>query len=127
MSVWNRPQDFNELSYHGTALCAVCGSTKRDYETGIFRPVTFDDFDGFFDMCEGCITEAAGHLGFVKQNAGPLNELRALKKELHNAHLDTERSQAAVSELAAMNAALNTTLEELNAYADDQDAQEEEA
>lgn len=114
MSIWMRPPDFDHLSYGGTAKCAVCGSTKRSTETAIFRPPNHDEFDGFFDICEGCIREAAQELGLA-ETAGAQRVIRKLEKEVSDLSVDLSGARDAQQTLSRENVRLQDVIEDLNA------------
>ncbi len=97
MTIWQRPNDFDHLSWDGTAKCFNCGSTKRKTEEAIFRPATFDDMSGFPDLCEGCVVEAAAVLGLVVDNSVALKDAQHEFAEVLEVLRTTREALAAVT------------------------------
>lgn len=113
-SIWMRPNDFDHLSYGGVAKCSVCGSTKRDHEDSVFRPPHPDDFSGFFDICEGCIREAAKTLGLA-ETAGAERVIEKLQREVSDLSADLSGARDAQAALARENVRLQDVMDDLNA------------
>ena len=103
--------DFNFQSHQGRAVCAVCGTISKPGQI-VFRPPHADDFDGFFDICENCIREAADHLGL--QEVAPLQEAQAADTAaIVKLHEELSSAREALATVTRENVRLQDTLEEL--------------
>lgn len=113
MSIWNRIDDFNHLSWGGGARCFNCGSTKRTTETSVFRPQQMDEIEGYPDLCEGCMTEGAAALGLTDTLA---LEEALLKAELGRVAmvLEVQSAHDALATLTRENVRLQDLIEDLN-------------
>ncbi len=56
--------DFDNLTAYA-AKCAACSNIKLPEHSTVFRPDIEDDFDGFHDVCQACIEQAAHDVGMV--------------------------------------------------------------
>jgi hypothetical protein len=61
---FKRHDDFDHNTAYG-ARCTCCGNIKQQRHKSVFRPDIMDDFDGFHDVCEDCISQAADELDFT--------------------------------------------------------------
>ena len=112
--IWQTADSYDHLSHQGQYKCAVCGSGARAADSVIFRPPAPDDFDGFFDICESCIREAAQHLG-IAETAGAEHANRSLTKEVAKVSADLSASRDALATVTRENVRLQDVLEELSA------------
>tara|TARA_Y100000401_G_scaffold103240_1_gene94094 strand:- start:442 stop:729 length:288 start_codon:yes stop_codon:yes gene_type:complete len=82
---------------------------------GVFRPNTMDDFDGFHDICQACVEEAANNLGFAAPSVNKrLNTtIKNLRKDLAEARELFTESQETIRNLCRENSNLQEELTDL--------------
>lgn len=112
--IWQTIPDYDHLSYKAQYKCSVCGSGMRKADTVIFRPPTFDDIDGFPDVCESCIREAAQFLG-IAETAGAEHANATLTKEVARISEELSASRDALATVTRENVRLQEVIEDLNA------------
>lgn len=112
MSIWIKLPDYDHLSYQGQYSCSVCGSSETPKP--IFRPPTFDEFDGFTDVCPNCIRDAAAELGMVEPKAlRSAQEVAGLfSAELSDLQEQLQQARDAQASLARENVRLQDLLDE---------------
>jgi hypothetical protein len=112
-AVWQIIDDFDHLTAYG-ARCTNCGNIKQDHHVGVFRPQNMDEVDGFHDLCEDCVANAAFALGFTPEEdyLRTVEELATLKEEHELLRTKYEGARSAQMTLARENVALQDLLEE---------------
>tara|TARA_R100001460_G_scaffold107309_2_gene155853 strand:- start:10657 stop:10944 length:288 start_codon:yes stop_codon:yes gene_type:complete len=82
---------------------------------GVFRPNTMDDFDGFHDICQACVEEAANNLGFAAPSVNKrLNTtIKNLREDLAEARELFTESQETIRNLCRENNNLQEELADL--------------
>jgi hypothetical protein len=113
VSIWQNPPnpiDFNFQSWGGRSSCAVCGSPSRGER--VFRPPAADDFEGFFDICTGCMTEAADEMGMVAPGDVNLSEYVTIA-DFTQAQAELLMSRDACMTLTRENVRLQDVIESL--------------
>ncbi len=106
--------DFDQNTAYG-ARCTCCGNIKMPNHEGVFRPNTMDDFDGFHDICQACVEEAANNLGFAAPSVNKrLNTtIKNLRKDLAEARELFTESQETIRNLCRENSNLQEELTDL--------------
>jgi len=132
MAIWQsppNPDDFNFQSWGGNSACSVCGGPSRDER--VFRPPSADDFEGFFDICTGCMTEAADELGMVVIGDVDLSQFVSIA-DFTTAQSELLMSRDAVMTLTRENvrlqdviAALEEPVDYVTSYVEDGDDEDE--
>tara|TARA_R100000458_G_C8247127_1_gene224824 strand:- start:736 stop:1107 length:372 start_codon:yes stop_codon:yes gene_type:complete len=80
--------DFDHNTAYG-ARCTACGNIKLKNHQGVFRPSVMDDVDGFHDICQECIAQAAHELGFIQPRVA-----KSLKTRIANLNSDLSEAQS---------------------------------
>jgi len=106
--------DFDHNTAYG-ARCTVCGNIRQARHKGVFRPQVMDDFDGFHDICEDCVTQAASELGHVQPKVAKSMTTKAtnLRNELAEAQSLYIESQNTIRTLCKENANLQELVNNL--------------
>lgn len=113
-TIWMVIDDFDHLTKDG-ARCTVCGSIKQEHHIGVFRPPTIDDIDGFSDVCQACMEQAANVLGFTEPGLLPALQSRIAELEsmLDHSEKQYEGARSAQMSLARENVVLQDIIEDL--------------
>ena len=115
-TIWFILPDFDHLT-KGGARCTVCGGVKQPHHIGVFRPPTIDEIDGFSDICEDCMHQAANVLGYSEPNRRAELEMRIeeLESLVQVTEGKYEGARSAQMSLARENVVLQDIIEDLEA------------
>ncbi len=126
----NPHDDFDQLTaYH--AKCAACSNIKLKEHTTVFRPDIEDDFDGFHDICQACIEQAAHDLGMQDADRAQYTQLALTEAELLRDQSDrrynegVEAIMVVTRENVNMQATIDRLLDELTETAEQLEAERE--
>lgn len=85
-------EDFDQLTaYH--AKCAACANIKLPQHSTVFRPDIEDDFDGFHDICQACVEQAAHDLGMVDLDIADTLRVAVIAAELARDEADLRHNE----------------------------------
>ena len=106
--------DFDHNTAYG-ARCTSCGNIKLKLHQGVFRPTIMDDVDGFHDICQDCVSEAAHDLGYIKPRVakGLNTRIANLNSDLSEAQSLYIESQETIRNLCRSHANLQDELSNL--------------
>jgi cell division septum initiation protein DivIVA len=112
-SMWTLLHDFDHLTAFG-AQCVNCGSPKHADHDYVFRLQRMDEVDGFWDLCQNCIEEAAFLLGFTtpKASKAQVREIKALEKEIERLKEAAAGARSALAEVTRENVRLQDEIED---------------
>jgi len=79
--------DFDALRgrFRGNPVCSVCNLPKRSNDEIVFRGPLIH-MEGFFDVCQTCIVDAAQKVGMILADKAEALEQRAVEAEESAAH-----------------------------------------
>ena len=109
---FTKHDDFDHNTAYG-ARCTCCGNIKQRRHKSVFRPTVMDDVDGFHDICEDCVSQAADELGFTNPtfSKSQSTRIKNLQADLTEAQSMYIESQETIRNLCRENTTLQKELE----------------